>query len=1534
MAERLLDKASFSLVRTNPKLTTNIKVVTNGDDIFLESFSANTELSSSTFKSFKVDAASTYDKDIHRFYQSGNFPKALAYDVYQQFRDTSVLSSYNSQYEMFYSAGTESISSEAHTEDIGMLAPLWLKEQVPNYFVIFRLNDPSAVNNVDALAALDGETDAQTAAKFSKFVLENCTAIKTFDLTSNSNIGRYIRNYREQNDFPIAPITATWRRDEPFQWNGISYKNGGFTSGGNFTYDDIVAKDATIIQNDYFFTQGFQRNGVILANLLNMQFLFNDKYAAEYSVNRYFGMYVDEVEEGTFELSGEGFYKGTEPEQTPKITTITEVSDQLNEELILSNERGNLIYTKDPQVITGYPTPKRVNEVESIFYVKDKLNEFHTIKKGGRWNSDNGEIRLFDKKIDISLLTGYRKPDSFASATIISPLAKALCTFKILDEVTPGVAITFFDNGVQVGQVAANTSLTNGPGTSFQSFFNPTGTPSEIALAISAAINNGIVPNDRYFEATYNKDIVYVQSLFGGSRFNRLSFGIDWINYPNAQFETYPVTSNTNPSTNFVGGGDYKNAQLKVTKGDENRFSIGNFVKSKDGFAKIGNHIPYLEEPILDPIGRTIGYRGVNDNVVITLDEGNIPTTGAGQVAVYSDFRVSFGRFSFFPVKDLDFDFYSTMYSQNGELLYEETYYNTIVPGSLPIEYSGVSTNPNIREFYDRGGFTELIGLLREAQPDAEFDSVIASEYDRLEENYIKTQAVASRVVPYINKWGYYNDGRDTRNHPYRLNLSEAFTQNNFASSKYELGQKPLGFSHEWYYLCEFPPYFGTNAIEDSWSYFETAPIDSVDPNPFTGLPYIPGTFQSVTNNYFDEYFIADRFNVNNQITLIDRQLRYSRLRGGDSENFAQGFLRGVRIIVKQKALRSQKANFNANKLSYVRNSNFNNYRFSTIMVPNAINKPKAQVKFVKNEKWKTIVMMIFVNIDEECIAGGQSIDRTTLYSLKSKFKYDPECEVIELSDGSFDYKHGIMRGAINLASSGGGLILGQSDVTGNPTNFSDDITIGLDGQYTPIQFTIGADVYLISGITNIVSNSVIEAAFITRNNVPIALPYSGIPQLSLQSAEYVLIGGGYEAYISTLGDVSFAEIFRSVNLGNPEVIYETIDIDGNQVLDDDGSVSQTFSVELRAQDDITKPVYLGILPDPNKPTIFNLIDVIGYDLSLQRTPRISPIGRHSGYYEPISKELLFFRDPYLGIDFDTITGSTSTSTGGSGIPDEDYKLSVLNLMRYKNTQFFSDHVDFGQIKNMFYHKVNVEDSSSVLELSQDSAFLSLYPLINEVGIDYKDTYVFSSNWEPGYFRKSIDKTQIQSIIGTRSMTEKKSYFGSKYLNVPQEINLETFVQSEFNEEGIINSTLVDGTFMVREADANIEMYLFIQKRLISELSPSIKATFEKYVNPLYGFGDEESLNDDVEKYIVQNLLKLYKIDRIELFEKADRAEQSNDYATAGLTDLEKVDSGLRLTDNFSSKILNTNQFDTRLIYNKRLGYSESFGFNVVLIKK
>ena len=73
MTEKLFDKASYSIVRTNPKLTGNVKLVSNGLDLYLESFSANTELSSSTFKPFKITGEDTYDRAIWKFFQKGRF---------------------------------------------------------------------------------------------------------------------------------------------------------------------------------------------------------------------------------------------------------------------------------------------------------------------------------------------------------------------------------------------------------------------------------------------------------------------------------------------------------------------------------------------------------------------------------------------------------------------------------------------------------------------------------------------------------------------------------------------------------------------------------------------------------------------------------------------------------------------------------------------------------------------------------------------------------------------------------------------------------------------------------------------------------------------------------------------------------------------------------------------------------------------------------------------------------------------------------------------------------------------------------------------------------------------------------------------------------------------------------------------------------------------------------------------------------------------------------------------------------------------
>ena len=1561
MAEQLLDKASYSIARTNPKLTANVKVVSDGTDIYLESFSANTRLASQKFKAFKVDGTNTYDQDVFRFFDNGKFPIESAYEIFQEFEDTAVLSSYGNQYEMFYCAGTRAIASESYPQSLGTLAPLWLNEQLPSAFVIFRLDNPAAVNNTNAATENTRGNDAQTSANFSKQVLENCTAIKTFDLTEGTTLGSYIRNYRNQEEFPEVPLNMTWRKDEPILWNGISYKHGGFTSSGNFAYEDIVVKDSTIIQDEYLFTQGFQNNGILLANLLNLEFLFDDPTADDYSINRYFGMYVNEIQEGLFDISGEGFYKNTEKSQLPKIKTITEVSQYLNTPFEITNDAGVLLFL-DPAkttTVTGLPTPTRVDEVESIFYVKDKEDDFHTIKKGSRWGEN--QIRLFDTKVDISVFAGYKEPDTFANASVIKHEGVAQMYFKILDNVTDGSKISFYDGVTLTGEISANSTLATVPGKSFESFFNPNGTIQEVAQAIASAINKGISENVRFFTATVNDSTVYVKSRFGGTRFDQLNFKMDSL-YPEqfVQIQTYPTTTVLTPLKNFVGGNDVANSLLKVELGDQNRFVEGNFVQTTGGFATIGDWVPYTEEPIYNVNNKIIGYTDINKYAVITCNDNQIMVTRSNQVALYSDYRPSFGRFSFFEVRDFDFDFYSTLYSEEGELDYEYAEYNQAQAGSNPPVYTGISTNPQIREFYDNGGFYNLIGLLGDSGDENANDEYIKSEYIRLEENFLTSQANISRIAPYINKWAWVNDGKDVRNHPYRLDVNQAFGLNNFAPSKWDLVQEASGFTHEWYYLSEFPQYFTQSAIESSWSYIDVAPVDNTPANISTGQVFVPGTFQSITKNNFNEYFIVEKFNTGGVVTEIDRQLRYGRFSGGDETNFAQTFLRGVRITAKQKAIGTEKANFDARSLSYVTNSSFNDYRFSAILVPNLPNKPASQVKFIKNEKWKTIVMLISVDYIDNCLNSGTKsiIDRTTLYSLNSSFVTNSDCSPEKTTSDDYVYTNGILRGAISFTASTWNpttseyTINGITSTNGVAPDFINDIRVLQDGRYSPIKFTVSGDNYVIEGIKTIVSSNQFICTVFKKNGTTSLYPPLLTPTTpDLRNAVYTLEDNGYQQFENRLRSISFGEIFNAVNIGNPNIVYETIDSSGAQVKNIDGSLAQTFNIELRAQADILKSVYIGVLPDPAKPTAFNLTDVVGYDLSLIKTPNITPIARHAGYYAPYALPVLSFRDPYMNLDFDSITG---------GVVDEAYKLKVLELCKYKNSQFNSADLTFGQIQNFFYHKVNEQDPSTVLELSRESAFPSLYPLIQEIGIDYKDFYMFASNWEPAYFIKNIDKTVIQQVAGTRSMKEQKSFFGSKYLKVPETIILETFKPDPFVKNAIRQPDLIDGTFMHQDTPSvtvnkkiikskgvvntrdikkvpsapTIEFYLFNQKRLMEYLFAPIKAQFVKYVNELYGWGDLETLDDDVNQYIRENILKLYKIEKIEFYTLASRERLPSDYTTAELTNAEKIKAGLTINDNISSKTLNTNPFDLRLIYNKRTGFSESFGFSVTIVKK
>ncbi len=138
------------------------------------------------------------------------------------------------------------------------------------------------------------------------------------------------------------------------------------------------------------------------------------------------------------------------------------------------------------------------------------------------------------------------------------------------------------------------------------------------------------------------------------------------------------------------------------------------------------------------------------------------------------------------------------------------------------------------------------------------------------------------------------------------------------------------------------------------------------------------------------------------------------------------------------------------------------------MLIPNAPDKPQTQIKFVKNDKWKTVVMMVFLTLDNECINNGnQSIDRTTLYSFESDYKVytsgPNECEPITSTGSGSDYefKNGSIQGAVSFSATqydislGSYIVQGIPDINGNPPRFLRDLTIGSDGQFTNVSITM-----------------------------------------------------------------------------------------------------------------------------------------------------------------------------------------------------------------------------------------------------------------------------------------------------------------------------------------------------------------------------------------------------------------------------------------------------------------------------------------------
>lgn len=1076
----LTEDSSFQLVRTNPKLTGNIKIaISDEGGMWLESIKANPELSKDLYSKVPIDTSQSHPANIFRFLNSGSTPNEITFDLTEQVDSTKTSKNFKDQYDFsHYFSGVKYLASNKYAERMSYFAPLYLKKDVPDYFIIFKIKDPA---NFPLDEVKQKYEAGETKTDYLIDLFSKASIIKTFDLRAETVPGKYLRDYINSPNFPTSPLSVSYEENDFTTWNGILINEGTFGSRGELLYD-LYSSSQPLKFFEENITNGFSRNGVIFPNILNLEFVFNDDSSAKYDFNRYLGVYVNSIEltkldidlerayltRGTWENSPHFRKKFLEtddvnlPQSNPNgvivpfknssvnfsefTSTFTDsdnlfinyISDKDNnlympnlnqpfeidydseQNVALSRvgtlvtasltshgyETGNLIVisSSDPEYSGEFLITKIDNN--TFEYSVDLAPTLATASGTSKKELSTGQFRFANTQIDLGLFFGQSRNlflQDIGESTKVS--GHSYGVIKIDSELNNYDEIRIYHpNGTLVDSIGKHDlivatqayPLVPNPGEYYvyndydnilgydEFYMNGTGTPTQIASALAGCIN-GI--RNASFSAYQYDDRVFIKLRPAGDfdSLHKISLFSPTSDYSVLRInDLYTGSQLINNQFSFLGGSKETGNRLILDAGhldkiNQNFDSI--LVKSSDSWSKIRKVSQYVDE-ITETNSTTQALRSMTleryqNKIVVVLEENETPTVSNKEFVMKPKFRPSFGLLSFYLIKDIDFDFYSSTYTNFPNIDLYEYYFipegaNLLSPltdyivynGTIKVDdgtltgaeylagstftvpfqtsYSIVNGNPLVtydpatssniipindvdRELKEFGGFSILKdpskvvpqGTSNEYELKTKYlNGFTETEYDFYKENESLDFALRSKIIPYITKWGIKN-GKDTRDNPYRLNTELVFGRNNFSPDHEDRTQNPVNFTHEWFYIeSKFSYINDESTISQNNNYFEISLDD-------TALVNDP--------DYFINYFTYTPTTIAGK-EVADTQFRYSSLFKNSAGQY-EAFFKGFKITFKD-VTDPNVFGADGKPVAKENSTRFEGYKFSCILKP------------------------------------------------------------------------------------------------------------------------------------------------------------------------------------------------------------------------------------------------------------------------------------------------------------------------------------------------------------------------------------------------------------------------------------------------------------------------------------------------------------------------------------------------------------------------------------------------------------------------
>ena len=1357
---------SHLILRTNPRLTGNIKLMVGHDNIYMSTIQVNDTLSDQQYVSNPINPISNYSVDVYSIFNS--VPKNILYQI-PEIDHNQYARKNSEQYIQTYNYGCRRLISKLYDEQFSSFAPLLIGDKIPDAYVLFKI--PLSKQH---------DSKSWTASDYYK----EADIVTTFDL-KKSKIGTYIQNLVNHPLFHNPPITVNYET-KTVTYCGISVYKGSIVSITESILH-LFDQELPIKDFDQYITDGFYRNGLVLSNLLNLEFMFDD-VVTDFSTSSYYGLYVN--------------YKDIDDYNPIK---IQQDYDQYlkNCYCYVRNDDGIQKYHDSIKQPLQYDRSSIVQPVRSSGYSSMSL------------------------RLDKDLEVGYE--------------LRLYLNGKYLETIIIDTLLQLDADDYQYQQWSNAGQL--------QTFVNPIGSKSEVLRRIGLAVQwvlqavenysyKFFVDEDELVFYSNNKFVptLSICSYLLDRNGQSLSDGyitfssFNLIGYSSSKGKRFKITKSQFPilQSKLILLENHQYATIETISANVDE----ELIDENYNLVETDNYRNYCIVTTNDTLPQIL----FKDNTIQLYSKQQFKF-GVLDVSPISDFDYDFHSMEYASGHESEYSHYYSVRSGDLTVGREYTAFNNnkdntfelqisaIIDGkqqtaiSVPkggkitftaqsVDYSVISGSGTIvdnfylidNELNTFVGFNTLSTTIGKSDNKLKINSFkdnSKNEYEILKENSTSINAYLSKLIPHVNKWVMNN--KDIRNNEYRLNMSSSFGSLSFTPSFNAIESDPSKFTHEWYYLSCYPKGLTKEEVYNSSSYFD---------HTFDVEQYVHSN-----TDYFTDYFT-----VNSRTIIKKNGSNYT------ATVLPVKFQRRYSIIHKdQDTLDTYFTFFRGCKMSFSSDDvDIDGYKFACILNLKRTNQDSFSIEnpfsvdVVRNDTFKNMVIVITALIDDYKILNEdgqvnsgylylyvmnhlQSISDDKLrYGIKFNLPINPQLLSYNIQYGSSDDKHSLDFSSIYGTRLGfqtggrysdfwndGGMEASVLQFNINQLKVNDFYHLDSNGRYQELIgfnkkqlfFTNGSIYDLnsreilindqsagVRGYTdygiklraikksqknsvNYTDGGITTIKYVdSPNKFPIdtyttnALKKNG----SLINSNWIILGGGYDHYKKLNSLLAFSNICKLFSSNSPIIQYYTIK--NNRIIPS----KDYFNIQF-VQPSVIK-LQSGLVSTDKDVILKELPNVVLQDTEINASKTPIELYRYSGEFYPKLTEVANFSgiiskanwktklQQWINVNkqwLDKVTTDEAITAVNTWINDSRLQ---SNTELQNNNVLLSGNLT---LKNYYYRKINQE--LPIIPL--------LYPTNGYSSIEKENKNLLSSVLDEscyhGQSKESLDYNQFQSFFGS-----------------------------------------------------------------------------------------------------------------------------------------------------------------------------------------